>query len=86
MVIGFYLAKMMDTPTNSWIAEQSLEGSLWQKLPDSSRLWVYVADRLLSPEENERVGAIHGCVGGSRGRFNSELEVTRFAGCFDRFG
>lgn len=58
MVIGFYLAQMMNTPTNSWIAEQTLEGSLWNKLPDSSRLWVYVADRILTPEENERTAEI----------------------------
>jgi len=46
---------MIDTPTNSWFPDESLEGSLWVKLPDSSRLWIYVADRLLSTSENDRV-------------------------------
>ena len=46
---------MIDTPTNSWFPDESLEGSLWVKLPDSSRLWVYVADRLLTTSENDRV-------------------------------
>tara|TARA_B110000879_G_scaffold37839_1_gene52804 strand:+ start:321 stop:863 length:543 start_codon:yes stop_codon:yes gene_type:complete len=46
---------MIDTPMNSWFPDESIEGSLWMKLPDSSRLWVYVADRVLSMSETERL-------------------------------
>tara|TARA_B110000285_G_scaffold224641_1_gene281719 strand:- start:1455 stop:1997 length:543 start_codon:yes stop_codon:yes gene_type:complete len=39
----------------SWFPEVALEGSGWNALSDSSRLWLYVADRMLSSIECQRV-------------------------------
>lgn len=44
--------------TSAWIPEIAQEGSQWKSLANSSRLWVYVADRMLSEKECQSVALI----------------------------
>lgn len=49
---------MNEKRTDSWVPEIVLEGTYWKRLDASSRLWVYVADRLLSEEECQGTAAM----------------------------
>lgn len=57
-MIAIYLRQMKEVYTSAWFPENSLQGSRWDRLADSSRLWVYVADRLLSQEECDQAAEV----------------------------
>lgn len=52
---------MTPTPDDSapiaWFENDTLDGALWSGLPDDSRVWLYTADRPLTENECEALGA-----------------------------
>jgi hypothetical protein len=42
---------MNDSSKMAWLPDVALKGSQWGNLADSSRLWLYVANRLLNDQE-----------------------------------